>query len=162
MARKGKSFELLVKKLESILIPKGAIIQSPDYIDDKVIDTKREVDITIKNSHEFCSAITVIECRDRKQVEDLLWIEQLITKNRDTNVNRTIAVSTSGFSKNAATKAAHYGIELKIYREITNEDVQRWFTLDAITICEQRTAIESAIIDLGDIKPLQPSPLPSG
>ena len=44
MARKGREFELLIKRLETILFPKNAIINSPDFIFDKITKQKREVD----------------------------------------------------------------------------------------------------------------------
>jgi len=36
MPREGRNFEKLVALVESILIPQGAVIKSPDSIEDKV------------------------------------------------------------------------------------------------------------------------------
>ncbi len=43
--KKGRDFELLISNIEKILSPEGAIIKSPDYIEDKYTGIKREVDI---------------------------------------------------------------------------------------------------------------------
>jgi len=157
MPRKGKDFELLIKKLEGILLPVGAIITSPDYIEDKVTGTRRETDISIKYAYDDCMYTTIIECRDRSSTQDVTWIEQLVTKTRDTGVSKVIAVSSAGFSENAIKKASHYEIELKTYKEIMQENVD-WFVPAYIVICDRKHTILSAVINLGDIKPIDPSP----
>ena len=59
-------------------------VTSPAMLYDKTTKSKREVDILIeydddKNLHRRIG----IECRDRKKIEDSMWIEQLTTKKED-------------------------------------------------------------------------------
>jgi len=157
MPRKGKDFELLIKKLENIPLPVGAIIKSPDYIEDEVTGSKREIDISIKYTDNDCTYMTIIECRDRCSTEDVTWIEQLITKARDMGADKIIAVSSAGFSQNAIKKASHYRIELKTYRKILQEDVD-WFTSSHIMVYDRKHIILCSVINLGDIEPLNPPP----
>jgi hypothetical protein len=68
-----------------------------------------------------------MECRDRKGVEDVLWIEQLVTKQRDIKADKCIAVSSSGFSSAAMKKGQHYGIEIRLVQDVKEQDILAWF-----------------------------------
>jgi hypothetical protein len=71
--------------------------------------------------------LVAIECRDRKDVEDVVWVEQLVTKRNDINAAKCIAVSSAGFSKAAIAKAKHHGIEIRLVQNVTDSDVVDWF-----------------------------------
>lgn len=127
MPRKGKDFELLIKMLEEVMLPQGALIKSPDYIVDKITGQKREVDISIKMDLGSTPILIIIECRDRNDTEGTTWIEQLRTKTNDLNANKVIAVSSYGFSAPAIEKGRHYGIETRTYKELSHDDIKSWF-----------------------------------
>ena len=126
MSRKGRDLERLVSMLEKGLASEDIVIKSPDYIVDTVINKKREVDVSIRQNLGIVEILTIVECRDRKETEDVTWIEQLVTKVKDMGAYRVIAVSSSGFSKGAKSKAQHYEIELRTIDEICNESLDNW------------------------------------
>ena len=129
----ARQFEELVARIESMLQSAGAVVVSPDHLEDKITGTSREVDacITLQSG-----AIVTVECRDRwtckqgkrsKAKQDVIWIEQLVTKRADLGVSKTIGVSAGGFTKAAIKKAAHYGIELRQMSEVSDVEIaQTW------------------------------------
>lgn len=50
----------------------------------------------------------------------------MVTKVKDVGASRVIAVSSSGFSKGAQSKAEHYGVELRTIDEISYENLENW------------------------------------
>lgn len=159
MSRQGRDFELLIKKLEEILLPEKAVITSPDFIKDKITGRQREVDISIRMDVGTVPILIIIECRDRQGDVDTTWIEQLHTKTCDLNANKVIAVSSSGFSCNAITKGNHYGIETRTYGEITHDDIKGWFKIEHMVLHSQNYLIHHVELNIGDISSLKVNPL---
>lgn len=127
MAREGREFEKLIAVLEKGLGGADIKITSPDYIEDKATGEKREVDISLKGkigSHEI---LVIIECRDRRNKQDVTWIEQIATKKDDIGAHKAIAVSSSGFSDGAKRKAIAKNIEIRTLEEINPEEIIEWF-----------------------------------
>src|SRR6478609_2580379 len=109
MSRAGRDLERLVAVLEELLRPAGLFVRSPDHLRDTITGGLREVDVAIRASEES-PVIAICECRDRAGVEDVTWIEQVVTKARDLEESPpAVLVSSSGFSDAARTKAQTYG-----------------------------------------------------
>ncbi len=128
MSRKGRSFEELIKELEE-LDTMGLQITSPDFIKDNITGDLREVDISIRGKIGSYDILIVIECRDRKSKQGIEWIEQISEKTKDIGANKVIAVSSSGFTKNAIIKAKSKNIELNTFEEIDPENVIKLFEI---------------------------------
>jgi len=126
MVRKGKEFEELVTRIESLLTPDGAIIKSPDYIKQKISGKKREVDASIRCKVGSVPILITIECRNRNSSEDIRWIEELTSKKENIGANTTIAVTSSDFSENAVMQAKQSGIEIRTIKEISDTDILNW------------------------------------
>lgn len=110
MPRKGKSFELEYKWLYELNSDKYKI-SSPGYVIDKVTGRQRELDVLIEYYDEEGNLRKMsIECRDRKQKQDVTWIEQLKTKKEDCELDYVIATTKTTFNKNAIIKARQHGI----------------------------------------------------
>lgn len=120
--RKGRDFELLYNQLYDSLDKAIYTIKSPAYLTDQITLQPREVDVLIEftDANKILRRISV-ECRDRESVQDVLWIEQLITKKNDLNIDITIATTTSTFTEPAIKKASAYGIVLET-AECINSD----------------------------------------
>ncbi len=120
MTRKGRPFEILISKLES-LKNSGAEIKSPEIVMDADTNTPREVDIGIrfKDSDIFIA----IECRNRGSIQDIQWIEQLITKKNSIGANTLIAVTSSSFTEPAKIKAFKNGIVIRNVENINTDDI---------------------------------------
>lgn len=121
-----REFEKLVSKLENALSPIGASVKSPDKLRDSVTGQQREVDGSIRFKSKNKETLITIECRKRGQKQDITWIEQLVTKRKNLNADKTIAVSTKGFSKSAETLANQNNIILKALNEIDPVTVAEW------------------------------------
>ena len=122
---KSRLFEELIARIESTLVPQGAIVKSPDFIPDKVTGSMREVDGSIRYQVGSTPILITIECRRRSTKDDARWIEQLRSKKEDIGDLQTIAVSWKGFGQPAIIKAAKYGIELRTYEELTVDEIQK-------------------------------------
>lgn len=131
--RKGREFELLYEKLYCLDKSKYSV-KSPELLKDKITNENREVDvlITYKDSNNNIRKISV-ECRDRSSIQDVTWIEQLIQKKNDLDIDMTIAVTTSRFTNPAIIKAHAYGIYLETAEKIDDKFVNN---LSGIGHCE--------------------------
>ena len=128
MARKGKSFELAYEWLYK-LDNKKYTITSPAMMYDKTTDSKREVDILIEYEDENNLHRRIgIECRDRKKVEDSMWIEQLNTKKEDLELDCIIATTTRTFTKNAIKKARAHGIIIERAETVDEKTINKLST----------------------------------
>lgn len=118
-----KLFEETVAQIEKVLAPKGAVVKSPDRITDLITKQQREVDASIRYYQGSCPVLITVECRHRKKVQDDMWIEQLVTKQKKIGATKTIAVSSNGFTKPAQMTAKEFGIELRTCLEVPDEQV---------------------------------------
>ncbi len=118
-----KLFEETVAQIEKVLSPKGAVVKSPDRIIDKITKQQREVDASIRYINDSKPVFITVECRDRKRVQDDMWIEQLVTKQRKIGATKTIAVSSKGFTKPARITAQEFGIELRTCEKVPDDQI---------------------------------------
>lgn len=133
MARKGRKFELTYKWLYEL--DKKYRVKSPAYVYDKAADKKREIDVLVEytDSNGYNRKIA-IECRDRKQEENVMWIEQLIQKREDLELDYIIATTTQTFTKAAINKAKYHGViieQAEMFDSKTIENTMNKFFLDA-------------------------------
>lgn len=132
MTNNWREFEELIAKIERLLAPRGAIVKSPDRIRDLITGVLREVDASIRYQIGSVPILITIECRDRSSVQDDTWIEQIGTKRQKIGAAKTIAVSSSGFSRPAVESAKLYGIEIRTTKEVAEADILSWFAITEI------------------------------
>jgi len=120
MARLGREFEKLVARIEENLGPAGAIVASPDKIEDRVTGKLREVDVSIRCTVGSVPILITVECRDRTAAQDITWLEQIKAKKEGIAANQTIVVSKEGFTEGAKVYARHHGIILRQMFEVTD------------------------------------------
>lgn len=121
-----REFEKLVALVEHHLGPQGAVVRSPDHIPDKVTGQPREVDASVRYQVGSVPILITIECRDRVSIEDVTWIEQLVSKRDSVGASATIAVSANGFSGPAKEKARAHGIETRVLKEVSDDAIRDW------------------------------------
>lgn len=133
MARKGRNFELDYEWLYK-LDPKKYKITSPAMLYDKTTASTREIDVLVEYlDDKGLNRKIGIECRDRKKVEDSMWIEQLTTKKEDLELDFIVATTTKDFTKNAIKKAAAHGVIIEraeIFNENSVEQLSKDLYLD--------------------------------
>jgi hypothetical protein len=104
-----------------------AIIHAPNYdVEESILirsDTgaPREIDIVITEKANPENKI-LVECRDHKDRQSVNWIEELYGKSHSMGAKKVIAVSSSGFSKNALNAAKSKGIETMHLKEAEEVD----------------------------------------
>jgi hypothetical protein len=129
----GRLAELLVEHFERVLGP-DVEIKSPERILGRQSGKRREVDVTLRSRVGGTDILIAIECRDRKVPQDVRWIEELASKASEVGANVMVAVSTSGFTEAATRLAAANRILLRNLKQITEEDVGRWFVRTQLSI----------------------------
>src|SRR5579862_2746609 len=87
---KWREFERMVARIEAFLCREDIKVTSPDHLVDVVTGASREVDASLRYRIGSSYGIITIECRDRNGVEDVQWIEQLVTKQRDIKADKCI------------------------------------------------------------------------
>lgn len=135
MTQAWRQFELLVARIEAALSPMGAKIVSPDKVPDRITGNMREVDATIRFAVDGRETLVTVECRDRQSLQDVTWIEQLVTKRDSIGADATIAVSSRGFSEPALRKASHFGIRTRVTRELEPSEVLQVLKLQVHEAC---------------------------
>ncbi|MBN1201711.1 MAG: restriction endonuclease [Anaerolineae bacterium] len=134
MPRKGRDLEILVATVERMLSGTDIEIKSPDKIEGINSKSLREVDVSLRANVGSLQVLVIIEVRDRKNTEDVTWIEQLATKKEDVQASKAVAVSSSGFSGGAKNTADKLGIELRSIEQITTEAISSWFHLSNLEV----------------------------
>lgn len=104
-SRSWREFELLVSRIEEALVPRNAIVKSPDKLYDRITNEPREVDVSIRYKVGSAEILIILECRERTRVQDTIWIEQLASKQKAVGAAKCIAVSSVGFTRPAQRKA---------------------------------------------------------
>jgi hypothetical protein len=159
MARAGRDLERLVAVLEELLRPAGLLVRSPDHLRDTVTGGLREVDVAIHASEDG-PVIAICECRDRAGVEDVTWIEQVVTKARDLEGSPpAVLVSSSGFSDAARTKAQTYGHDVRLVTNVTLEEFRSWFQVEHVVLVVCDRGLQGCDIELtpGDAEAFAPT-----
>jgi predicted Mrr-cat superfamily restriction endonuclease len=112
MPQRTNDFQSLMYLIQSRLAPTSARVEESAYLTDKAIDSDREIDILITDPRGNLPPQTIaIECRDRKRKADVEWIDAIIGKYSKIGVRRVVAISRSGFTKNAIKKAKDANID---------------------------------------------------
>jgi hypothetical protein len=88
---------------------------------DPVTGVPREVDIVAVQEVAGHRATIGIECRDRKDIPDVRWVEEAHTKFQRLGINVGVLVSAHGFTAPAKQVAASYGIKTITPGEATSD-----------------------------------------
>lgn len=113
----GKFFEMIVECLQRMLSPEGyKITPSKKFYDEKG-NQVGEVDVVIEGELNSQKIMVGVECRDRKSIPGVEWIQQIIGRRitlAEFGFTHWIAVSRKGFAKTATALAKKHSIPLLI------------------------------------------------
>ena len=126
MPREGKFLEILVKHIQEYMAHEEITITSPEEFNE---DGKKigEIDVTLRGKFGAGSIFVGIECRDRAKPQGRDWIREIYGKKNDLNVDKMIAVSSSGFTEPAINFAKEVGIDLLTIEDANRIDPNDWF-----------------------------------
>ncbi len=124
MPRLGREYEKFVALLERSLGSNGIEVKSPEYITGKS-GIPYEIDVTIRGKIQNGSLdfLGLMHCRERGKKADFKWIMQIHDEKEDTHANFAIAVSSSGFSKEAVKYAKEKGIILRKLSKVNQAEI---------------------------------------
>lgn len=131
MTAESKAFELQVHRIHELLESTEADVTWNDCIIDPDNPGRgRQIDITIRKDGK----VTLVECRLHRTPQDVTWIEELFGRRVSLGADSVIAVSSSGFTKGAKSKAQRFGIILRDLRDLTDIEVSNWGRTVALTV----------------------------
>jgi len=122
MPRRTNQFQDLIDLLERQIAATSASVEASKLFTDGVTGEEREVDIVIEHKsgiHPVCIGIEVIA---HKRPASSTWIEAISAKHRDLPIDKSIAVSKSGYYKPALRKAEALNMDALTLREATELD----------------------------------------
>jgi len=111
MPKRSNPFQDLVALLERQLAPDGCSVSESKLLKDIRTGEEREVDIFIEGQIGVHPIRIAIEVIDYARPASTPWIESISQKHADLHVDKSIAVSRSGFYKPALLKASGLKIE---------------------------------------------------
>ncbi len=116
MPKRTNFFQQLIHYIYSEMVPAGFTVTESVLLD------QREVDILVEGEVAGTKLRIAVECRDRSRKNDIEWIDCLVGKYLDLDVQKVIAVSNSGFSQKARDKAAANRIEIRTPQQALSTD----------------------------------------
>lgn len=131
----GEGLERLVERLERTVAPHGLSVTRREVQRDDDGIAEAEFDVIVQGIIGSSEVRWLIECRDRPSQgpAPASWIEQLIGRRQRFNVDKVIAVSTTGFSAPAQRLAEQHRIPLRTVRHI--EDAADELFVQRIRCC---------------------------
>ncbi|MFB9207226.1 restriction endonuclease [Nonomuraea spiralis] len=112
MPARSNDFQAVVYFIRSH-VDADAVVTESAMLPDRTGAGLREVDVLITSRARDGRQVRIgVECRDHAQKPDITWVEQVVTKQADLELDQMVMVSSSGFTAGAVAKARYYGIEL--------------------------------------------------
>ncbi|HQR97136.1 MULTISPECIES: restriction endonuclease [unclassified Polaromonas] len=123
MTTASDNFEKRIQRIHDLIEqPNSEVIWNDRIPDPDTPSQQRQIDVSIRRGGK----LTLVECRIHQAVQDVKWIEELIGRRVSLNADAVIAVSNSGFTKNARAKAKAFGIILRDFQSLTAEEIMSW------------------------------------
>lgn len=122
MPKCSTNFQDLIELLERQLAPAGATITASKLLKDARSGQDREVDIVIETKSGIHPVTIGIEVVEHKRPTSAPWIEGMAKRHGDLAIDKSIAVSRSGFYRPAIKKAAAYKIDTLTLQEASELD----------------------------------------
>lgn len=131
MTTASDNFEKRIQRIHDLIEQAGSEVIWNDRISDPDTPSQhRQIDVSIRRDGK----LTLVECRIHQAVQDVKWIEELIGRRLSLNADAVIAVSNSGFTKNAQNKAKAFGIILRDFQSLTTDEISSWGESADITL----------------------------
>ena len=119
----SQRFERLIEHLHLLSESEAVDVSWNQHIPDPDnLAQQRQIDILVRRGDH----VTHVECRLRKEKQDVGWIEELIGRRASLKADCIIAVSDSGFTEGAMRKADSHGIILRDLQGLSEEEVLKW------------------------------------
>jgi hypothetical protein len=100
----------MLAAVQSQLATEGISVKESEMLKEPSSNISREIDVVVRGELAGQQITIALECRDHEAVQDVTWIDELAGKFRDLPIDTVVAVSASGFTVAALSKAKALGI----------------------------------------------------
>jgi Restriction endonuclease len=121
MPKRSNKFQKLIHLMQHVLASDAEVTESA-LLEDSQTGSKVEVDVLIQAEIGGTVISVGIECRDRKRRETVEWVREVKGKHEHLPINKSVLVSSSGFTNEAKRKAAALGIDILTIDEAENTE----------------------------------------
>lgn len=104
------------------ILAKDAQVTESAFVNDIQTSAKVEIDVLINAKVGGTDISVGIECRDRKRPATVEWVREIKGKHEHLPIDKTVLVSSSGFSSEAKRKAAALGIDTLSIDQAENKE----------------------------------------
>lgn len=117
------ALERQVHRIHELLVRSHADVTWNDHIPDPDNPEQlRQIDITIRRDGK----LALIECRLSRRRQDVKWVEELIGRRQSLGADEVIGVASAGFTAGAKKKAARFGVHLRDFQQLSDEEITNW------------------------------------
>jgi|GEM_PF-2154437 len=111
MSKQTNSFQQLVHRIHATCAGPDATV-TESFLEPDPDGVEREVDILVEEEVRSTRLRTAIECRNHGRKASIEWIDQVIGKYGELEIDRIVLVNRQGYSEPARKKAARHAIQL--------------------------------------------------
>jgi hypothetical protein len=138
------ALERQVHRIHELLVRSHEDVTWNDHIPDPDNPEQlRQIDITIRRDGK----LILIECRLSQRRQNVKWVEELIGRRQSLGANEMIGVAFAGFTAGAQKKAARFGVGLRDWKQLSDEEITNWGRRVALTLYYYQHS--EAVISLG-------------
>lgn len=117
------ALELQVHRIHELLVRSRADVTWNDHIPDPDNPKQlRQIDITIRRDGK----LALIECRLSRRRQDVKWVEELIGRRQSLGADEVTGVASAGFTAGAKKKAARFGVHLRDFQQLSDDEMTNW------------------------------------
>lgn len=147
MPKRSNPFQRLIRAIYSQMVPQGATVIESEMLEEPSSNSMREADILVEYEDGETKIRMAVECRDKGRVDSIEWIDGLIGKYVDLDIDKVVAVNKMGFSAAAVQKARAHGIEIRSLEEALDTDWPEEFSKLGIAKMTYRTVLKEAWVE---------------
>ncbi len=122
MPRRTNEFQQVVLRIYGALSGTASTVEESVLLKEKNSEAEREVDVLVTSSVAGHLMRVAVECRDHGRDQDITWVDSLVGKYANLDVQKVVAISHTDFSATAKQKAAQHNIELLTLKEEREAD----------------------------------------
>lgn len=146
MSKKTNNFQKLAAHIQVALaaLTGSVVYESYEMIDRNGI--KREIDILVVGKISGYEIKIALECREYSRTQNVTWIDQIIGKYKDLDINKVIAISNTDFSESAIQKAEQNRIELQTLKQAESIEWNNIFNKHIVRFIDSTIVLKAAEI----------------
>jgi hypothetical protein len=131
VSNKGEDLERLVEGCHKLIESEDTLVKWDDHVEGRYSKVPRQIDVSLKDKETPTRVLSIVECRDRRRVQDVTWMVTIEGNRDEVGADNAIAVTTTDYSQGAVNYAETKGIDLRVVIDVDPEEFG-WLRIDAI------------------------------